>query len=168
MSQQSGWYYASNGQRVGPVSIEQIRHVASLGHLAPGDLVWTEGMADWQPASAIPGLLPPAQPQGYYPQQVAPPPPPRYGVSPMQYHGAPPTGQSHQGMAIAGFVLSFFGLLAVLGLIFSLIALSGMNKSGNNEGRGLAIAGIVISTLILSLSCLYVIGVASCLGGARF
>ena len=32
----------------------------------------------------------------------------------------------------------------------------------------LAIAGVVISIVILSLSCLYLIGIASCLGGVRF
>jgi hypothetical protein len=169
---QSGWYYTSNGQRVGPVSIEQLRHVGSLGHLGPRDLVWTEGMADWQPATAVPGLLPTAHPQGYYPQQGAPQqygtPPLQYGgpLPPMQYQSGQPVGQSNQGMAIAGFVLSFFGPFSVLGLIFSLVALSGMKRTGNEEGKGLAIAGVVISSVVLSLFCLYVIGIASCFGAA--
>jgi hypothetical protein len=79
----------------------------------------------------------------------------------MQYHSVTPTGPSSQGMAIAGFVCSI--VFPLLGLIFSLIALSGMKKNRNDEGKGLATAGLIISIILLSLSCLYVIGMASCL-----
>ncbi|HUJ56942.1 MAG TPA: hypothetical protein VLX92_00460 [Kofleriaceae bacterium] len=51
------------------------------------------------------------------------------------------------GMAIAGFVLSFF--CGLLGLIFSIIGLSQIRSSnGALKGQGLAIAGIVISSLL--------------------
>jgi uncharacterized protein DUF4190/zinc ribbon protein len=50
------------------------------------------------------------------------------------------------GMAVAGFVLSFF--CGLLGLIFSCIGYSECRKSnGTVTGEGLAIAGIVISIL---------------------
>jgi Ca2+/H+ antiporter len=50
------------------------------------------------------------------------------------------------GMAIAGFILSF--LCGLLGLIFSIVALNQINRSmGALRGRGLAIAGIIISIL---------------------
>src|SRR5687767_10905543 len=50
------------------------------------------------------------------------------------------------GMAIAGFVLSFF--CGLLGLIFSCIGYSECKKSGGTvTGEGLAIAGIIISIL---------------------
>jgi hypothetical protein len=48
-------------------------------------------------------------------------------------------------------------------LIFSLIALNGMKTSPNQDGKGLAIAGAVISIVFLSLTCLYFVGIASCL-----
>jgi hypothetical protein len=38
-----------------------------------------------------------------------------------------------------------------------------MKKNRNDEGKGLATAGLIISIILLSLSCLYVIGMASCL-----
>lgn len=66
------------------------------------------------------------------------------------------------GMAIAGFVLSFFGGLSILGLIFSAIGLSEISKSnGMVLGKGLAIAGICISCFWL----LIFLGVMS--GGIR-
>ena len=47
-------------------------------------------------------------------------------------------------MAIAGFVLAF--LCSILGLVFSIIGLNQCNQR-NQSGKGLAIAGIVISIL---------------------
>jgi antitoxin component YwqK of YwqJK toxin-antitoxin module len=45
-------------QRFGPVSGQQLKELAATGQLAPADLVWKEGMAQWLPASRINGLLP--------------------------------------------------------------------------------------------------------------
>jgi len=85
----------------------------------------------------------------------------------MPYASALPTGQSYNGMAIAGFVLSL--TIPLLGLIFSWIALAGIKRTGNEEGKGLATAGLIISIAILSLACLWIIGVVTCVGAsARF
>jgi hypothetical protein len=67
-------------------------------------------------------------------------------------------------MAIAGFVLSL--TIPILGLIFSWVALNGMKKYHNEEGKGLATAGLIISLVFVALGCLWVIGVVSCLGAA--
>jgi hypothetical protein len=82
----------------------------------------------------------------------------------MAYASAMPTGQSYNGMAIAGFVLSL--TIPFLGLIFSWIALAGIKRTGNEEGKGLATAGLIISIAILSLGCLWFIGALTCLGVA--
>jgi len=67
---------------------------------------------------------------------------------------APPPGPERtSGMAIAGFVLGFLWLLALPGLIFSIV---GYRESRRSEGRvggaGLALAGIIISSLMLLIS----------------
>jgi GYF domain 2 len=54
------WYYAKGGQQVGPVAFEEVRGLAAGGQLSRSDLVWTEGMAEWQPASKVPDLMPSA------------------------------------------------------------------------------------------------------------
>lgn len=59
------------------------------------------------------------------------------------------------GFAIAGFVISIVsifccGVPSWLGLVFSIIGLVNANKS-ESEGKGLAIAGIVISAILLVL-----------------
>ncbi|MBW2412361.1 MAG: DUF4190 domain-containing protein [Deltaproteobacteria bacterium] len=61
--------------------------------------------------------------------------------------------QSHNGNAIAGFVLSLVGLFplviigSIVGIICSSVALHGMSKSNNKKGEGLAIAGLVIGII---------------------
>lgn len=50
--------------------------------------------------------------------------------------------------AIVGFVLSFFGLLSILGLIFSVIGLANSKKKAYDySGGGFSVAGIIISVL---------------------
>ena len=64
-------------------------------------------------------------------------------------------------LAIAGFILSFFGPLAALvGLILSAIGLKKCKEG--YEQKGLAIAGVVISAL--SIALYFIIGIAA--GGA--
>lgn len=53
------WHYVKGGQRHGPVSEEQLHQLAASGQLQPTDLVWRDGMAQWQQAGLVQGLLPP-------------------------------------------------------------------------------------------------------------
>ena len=50
------WYYSFNGEKFGPVSLEELRRLAADGVLAPHDLVWKPGQPDWQRAAAVPEL----------------------------------------------------------------------------------------------------------------
>jgi predicted RNA-binding Zn-ribbon protein involved in translation (DUF1610 family) len=77
--------------------------------------------------------------------KTAPVTPPRYTAP-----NEKASGRSHNGNAIAGFVLSLVGLFpliiigSIIGIVCSGIALHGMSKSTNKQGEGLAIAGLVI------------------------
>jgi GYF domain 2 len=53
----SEWYYARDGQPMGPVSSAQLTQLAADGVLQPTDLVWKEGLAQWFQASSIKGLF---------------------------------------------------------------------------------------------------------------
>lgn len=82
---------------------------------------------------------------GYAPQGGYPPP----GYQ--QPYGAGYVAPRTSGMAIAGFVLSFF--CALLGIIFSAVALSQIAKSnGALTGKGLATAGLVLSIVFIFLN----------------
>lgn len=47
------WFYAQNGQQIGPVTAEQIREAVGEGSLDHADLVWRDGMAQWTPIASI-------------------------------------------------------------------------------------------------------------------
>jgi hypothetical protein len=61
------WFYAANGQQQGPYPETQLRDLISKGAIRADTLVWTEGMAGWQRAGDVPGLVsggaPPTIPQ---------------------------------------------------------------------------------------------------------
>jgi uncharacterized membrane protein YvbJ len=73
---------------------------------------------------------------------------PKCGVALTQTTNAS-NGSSSNGMAIAGFILSFF--IPLLGLIFSIIGLKRSKET--NNGKGLSTAGIIISciTMVITL-----------------
>jgi hypothetical protein len=57
----SVWYYVRNGAQNGPVSFDELKLVAASGQIAPADLVWQQGTADWVPAQTVRGLFNPSQ-----------------------------------------------------------------------------------------------------------
>jgi hypothetical protein len=69
------WFFASQGQQQGPFPEAQFREFIARGMVRADTLVWTDGMAGWQKAGEIPGLIssvsrPPAAP-GRMPASVA-------------------------------------------------------------------------------------------------
>ena len=65
--------------------------------------------------------------------------------------GAPKTN----GMAITGFVLSLLGCTWPLGLVFSIIGMNQTGKDPSQGGRGLAIAGLVISIVFAVITIVW-------------
>lgn len=72
---------------------------------------------------------------------------PKCGVALTQTTNAS-NGSSSNGMAIAGFVLSFF--IPLLGLIFSILGLKRSKET--NNGKGLSTAGIIISCVTMVIT----------------
>ena len=71
------WFYAANGQQQGPFGDTQLRDLIINGTVRADTLVWTEGMAGWQKAAEIQGLMP----------SGGPPPMPMGGPPPMMGGG---------------------------------------------------------------------------------
>ncbi|MBU6463070.1 MAG: DUF4339 domain-containing protein [Bradyrhizobium sp.] len=51
------WFYAAQGEQQGPFPEAQFRNLIARNMVTSEMLVWTEGMADWQRAEDIPGLM---------------------------------------------------------------------------------------------------------------
>ncbi|NJM38311.1 MAG: DUF4339 domain-containing protein [Akkermansiaceae bacterium] len=47
------WYYSKNGTQLGPVSEADLRGKIASGEVAAVDMIWKEGMGDWQPAGSV-------------------------------------------------------------------------------------------------------------------
>lgn len=64
----ANWFFAANGQQQGPYPEGQFRDLIARGQVTAQTLVWSEGMAGWQKAGEVPGLMsggmPPAMPGG--------------------------------------------------------------------------------------------------------
>src|SRR4051812_980662 len=119
------------------------------------------GVPEARPSSPFgaPGSPPPPPP---------PPPPPdyyRYGAAPLEQE------QKNNGMAIASLVLSLVGIIpcfwvvqipGLLGIIFGFVARSQIRRSGGNQkGKGMAIAGIVIGIVLIVAAVLFVVLLAA-------
>jgi hypothetical protein len=51
------WYYAAHGAQQGPISEAELRNLVATGAVTVETLVWSDGMAGWDKAGAIPGLI---------------------------------------------------------------------------------------------------------------
>lgn len=68
----------------------------------------------------------------------------------------PQKAEKSNDLAIAGFILSFF--LPLVGLILSAIGLAKSKKPEfNGNGRGLAIAGVVLSSVFIVIAILFIV-----------
>jgi len=148
------WYYRRGEAQMGPVSWEELVGAARAGGLGTGDLVWTDGMAQWQPAASIPGLLPEQMPGAMPPTRpaysgpaYAGPARPAAGDDPMM-RMLLPVGRSGWAIA-AGYLglLSFLGIFAPVALIIGIVAVRDIKKHPEKHGMGRAWFGIVMGAL---------------------
>jgi hypothetical protein len=51
---QANWYYIENDETVGPMTLEDLAR--RIGQSSKSRLVWTQGMAEWTDAGAVPAL----------------------------------------------------------------------------------------------------------------
>jgi hypothetical protein len=117
---------------------------------------------------------PPSPPPPGYGQ---PPPPPGYGQAPPPGYGQPPPppyatygvqpyiARKTNGFAIASLILGalwIYWLGSVLALIFGYIGKSQIDKSGDTQdGRGLAIAGIVLGWIGVAVLAIFIIAIVA-------
>lgn len=152
------WYYSTDGMQHGPVSLQALRELVRAGRVQTSDLVWRDGMAQWQPAQTTPQVFeqalasissPPAQAYAAFP-----PFPPNGPPSQLNYYTPATTA-----IAYAGFWLRFGAALLdgilllivgwVLGFIFQVIG-AGMERGGvSPPAAGLFIAGSNLTQMVI-------------------
>ncbi|MBM3890961.1 MAG: DUF4339 domain-containing protein [Verrucomicrobia bacterium] len=134
-----------DGREYGPVDLATLQQWAREGRLVRDSRVWDSRTSGWLRAGDVAELAAifgaPAQPPPAIPVPLTPPP------------AAPRTNV----LAIWSLVLSLLGFCCgctpIAGIICGIIALPQIKARGE-EGRGMAIAGIIIGVIMLVLSVL--------------
>jgi hypothetical protein len=139
-----------DGQEYGPATGEQIRQWIAEGRVEHRTPVFVDGAKDWNFVGLLPEFAGCFAASGA-PPTIAPPPP---GIS------AAGRMAKTNAYAQAGMIFGILSLtccccgfpFGILGLVFSFIGLSQINANPQlHEGRGMAIAGLILSILSLLL-----------------
>jgi hypothetical protein len=138
----------ADGKIYGPASAEQLRQWLAEGRANAQTQTLADGATEWNPLGTLPAFT------GHF----APSTPPVIKPLPP---GTSVTGQLSRtsGFATTGLVFGILSfaccpkfLFGTLGLVFSLIGLSQINRHPElYEGRGIAIAGVILSSASLLL-----------------
>ncbi|HXF10333.1 MAG TPA: DUF4190 domain-containing protein [Desulfuromonadaceae bacterium] len=129
----------ADGREYGPVTAEQLRRWVAEGRVNAQTRIQAEGSTDWQPIGTRPeftALFMAAVPPGFAPLTLG---------SVRKTNGNATAGLIFG--VLSWFVCCCYGMpLNFLGIVFSLIALSQINRHPDlYEGRGAAVAGLVLS-----------------------
>jgi hypothetical protein len=139
-----------DGQEYGPVTGEQIRAWIAEGRVESRTPVFVDGAQDWN----FVGLLP--EFTNCFPASGKPP----AIVPPARGPGTAGRMAKTNSYAQAGMIFGILSLVCcccgfpfgILGLVLSLVGLSQINANPElHEGRGMAIAGLILSGLSLLL-----------------
>lgn len=138
------WHYAIGNEPNGPVTLLEIRNLIEAGELKSNDLVFREGLSDWQPVSETKELSShqaetrQRQSEGYAKGELKP----------------------GSGKGIASLVLGLIGMFAwiipVIGLPVTITGLVLGAKGLAHEGKGMATSGMILSIIGLILTIIYV------------
>src|SRR4051812_26278198 len=113
--------------------------------------VSTNGQQTEDPVSGAPPAFAPAPAAGYQPQW--------YPAQPYGYSTAMSMRQTTNGMAVASLVLGIlwmYWLGSILALVFGYIGKRQIDRSnGQQTGRGLAVAGIVLGWVGVAVLCVF-------------
>jgi hypothetical protein len=141
----------ADGREYGPVPPEQLRQWIAEGRANAETRVRIEGSMDWKPLAQFPefsALFPAAAPIS----------PPQYLIAPRgaiarRTNSAAMTGFIFGLLSITGGFCCFGYIFMILGLVFSIVGLSQINSNPElYEGKGIAIAGLVLSIVGLFLA----------------
>lgn len=155
--QPDSWYYLLNGQQHGPAAEFEIQSAASAN---PGSeiLVWQEGMDNWIPFGQA---QQPQQATTFSQPSSALYSPYNTPTSPGYQLGAP---KKTNGLAIASMIIGiisilgafFFILPPILSIVFGHIALGQIKRDQNQDGGGMAIAGLILGYLCLIIGIIMI------------
>lgn len=135
-------HVARDGKQLGVFSLEEIKQQLAGGTLRLTDLAWYEGASGWAPLSSVPGVTagPAAGATAVTATTAAAP-----AVLPQNRNE--PLAILSLILSIAGllgFCCGFFLMAGIAGIVCGHLALGRIRQNPQLEGRGLALAGVII------------------------
>jgi len=152
----------ADGNAYGPVPAEQIRQWVTEGRLNAVSKIQVDGSGDWKELRQMPefsALFPPAPPpiSMSHPASSLPKPQPTNPVAGWAL-----------GTGIASLPCCAIGILSLASIVLGIVAISQINKDPNQEGRGMAVAGIVLGciSLLMALVSWFLFAFTSAVGSS--
>lgn len=161
------YHVARNSQQLGTFLKEEVIARYNAGAILPTDLVWTEGMATWEPASKIfgaPAAAASADAANVAPPPVVPPPPPVTGVATpvttIPSDSRPPKPDNYLVWSILATLLCCLPL-GIVAIVFA-AQVDGKYGAGDYEGAAAAANkaktfSIVSAVVGLVVAAIYII-----------
>jgi hypothetical protein len=155
----------ADGREYGPVNAEQIRRWITEGRANAETKTLAEGSTEWKPLAQFPEFF------SQFAVTSAPPVfrstiPPQFGLV-RKTNSFAVTGLILGILSVTGGLCCFGHLFIILSLVFSIIGLVQIkNNPEIYEGKGIAIAGLVLSIvgLIFWLGLIFLFSIGSLLG----
>lgn len=140
----TNWYYTNQGQQIGPITQVELLEMIQTGQVLPTDYVWHAEMGDeWFEAKELDTVFP----------EIS-------EFMSAAHHGDGAGGVPRtSALATTSLVLGICGMSilffvgSLLAVIFGHVALNRIQKQPHIwKGRGLAIAGLTLGYLVISIS----------------
>src|SRR5665213_908280 len=103
------------------------------------------------PSDQLPPADQPSQPNVPQQPSYTQPPAPRYGEA---VPGYTPVQPGYNTMSIVAFIFAFF--ISIIGIILGFVALSQIKRTGE-QGRGLAVAAVIIGFVEVAIGIIFAI-----------
>jgi len=137
-------YVHRNNQQLGPFTEEEIKAQLASGVTSLQDHVWWQGQPKWLPLGQT-SLMASAAP-----------------AIPGYVHNIPvPTGERTSGLAIASLVSNIVcGIGSLVAIVLGHLSLAEIKKNPALQGRGIALAGLIIGYSITFLCVISVVAIS--------
>ena len=147
----------TDNKEYGPVTADQVRQWIAERRLHPQSLAQTEAAPGWKPLASFPE---------FSSALASAPPPPVTMASPRPGYATAASGNNQ--LAVWSLVCGIVGLaccqlVSVAALVMGIVSLGQIKANPEQEGRGMAIAGIVLGCI--GLAALVVFSIIFAIGG---
>jgi uncharacterized membrane protein len=145
-------YVHKNNQQLGPFTEDEIKAQLASGTITLQDHVWWQGQANWLPLGQTPLVTP-----GAAPLPAMPDAPLAAGAA---YSTPGRTSQLAIWSLVCGCLSLFCSLIAsVPAIVLGHMGLSEIKKNPGLQGRGMAMAGMILGYVFTTLIIIYIISI---------